>query len=180
VSPDGAVVATLWPGELRLVTRDAITSRQLAERSGVVSASFGPDGLVAASTPDGQLEFLEPRTLAVVGPPIIGIPGPVEQYAHSADGLRLAVRGDDGGVWLADAGARVLLGGPIPHRGPVEGVGVRPDGAELAVGSGDRVMVWDLRPEAWAQAACRVAGRELTDAEWRDHIGEAPSGPTCP
>jgi hypothetical protein len=57
---------------------------------------------------------------------------------------------------------------------------MRPDGAELAVGSDGRVMLWDLRPEAWAQAACRLAGRELTEAERRDHIGEVPTAPTCP
>jgi hypothetical protein len=90
------------------------------------------------------------------------------------------VRGRDGGVWLVDVAARVLLGGPIPHGGPVEDVAMRPDGGELAVGSGEGVTVWDLRPEAWAIAACRLAGRELTEAEWRDHIGHAAAARTCP
>jgi hypothetical protein len=74
----------------------------------------------------------------------------------------------------------VLLGGPIPHDGPVEGIAVRPDAGELAVGSGDSVMLWDIRPEAWALAACRLAGRELTEAEWRNHVGGAGATPTCP
>jgi hypothetical protein len=67
--------------QLRMITRDAATRIQLEERSGVVSAAFGPAGLVAISIPDGQLDFLERGTLAVVGPPVTGIPGPVEQYA---------------------------------------------------------------------------------------------------
>jgi DNA-binding SARP family transcriptional activator/outer membrane protein assembly factor BamB len=180
ISPDGAVVAVVWPEQRRMVTRDAANGTQLAERSGVVSAAFGPAGLVAISTPDGRLDFLERGTLAVVGPPVTGIPGPVEQYAYSADGHLLAVRGSDGDVWLVDVAARALLGGPIPLEGPAEGLAMRPDGAELAVGSDDRVVLWDLRPEAWVQAACRVAGRDLTEAERRDHIGEVPTAPTCP
>jgi DNA-binding SARP family transcriptional activator/WD40 repeat protein len=180
ISPDGTVIAAVHPGQLRLVTRDAATGAVLAERSGAVSAAFGPSGLVATSTPDGRLEFLEPRTLAVVGPPVTGIPGPVGRYSHSADGRLLAVRGSDGGVWLVDVPARVVLGGPIGHRSRVEGLAVRPDGGELAVDSGDGLMLWDLRTEAWADAACRLAGRQLTAAEWQDHIGEPDTRPTCP
>jgi WD40 repeat protein len=180
ISPDGTVVAAVHPGQLRVVTRDAATGAVLAERSGAVSAAFGPTGLVATSTPDGRLEFLEPRTLAVVGPPVTGIPGPVARYAHSADGQLLAVRGSDGGVWLVDVPARVVLGGPIRHQSRVEGLAVRPDGGELAVDAGDGLMLWDLRTEAWADAACRLAGRQLTEAEWQDHIGEPDMRPTCP
>lgn len=179
LAPDGTVVAAVWPADLRLVTRDVATGAQLAERSGVVSAAFGPNGLVAASTSDGRLEFHEPRTLAVVGQPVTGIPGRVEHYAYSADGRLLAARGSDGAVWLVDVAARVLIGGPIPLPGPVDGIAVRPDGAELAVDSGDGVTLWDLHPEAWAQVACRLAGRRLTEAEWRDHIGDPGVGPPC-
>jgi hypothetical protein len=62
----------------------------------------------------------------------------------------------------------------------VEGLAVRPDGGELAVDAGDGLMLWNLRTEAWADAACRVAGRQLTEAEWQDHVGEPDSRPTCP
>ncbi len=41
--------------------------------------------------------------------------------------------------------------------------------------------IWDLDPEHWATTACRVAGRNLTRAEWADNIGElAPYQATCP
>ena len=179
LSPDGTVVAAVWPADLRLVTREAANGAQLAERSGVVSAAFAPTGLVGASGPDGRLQFHEPRTLDVVGQPVTGIPGPVAHYAYSADGRLLAARGSDGGVWVVDVGARTLLGGPIPLSGPVVGLAVRPDGAELAVDSGNGVTLWDLRPEAWVQATCRLAGRQLTEAEWRDHVGDPGPGTTC-
>ena len=45
----------------------------------------------------------------------------------------------------------------------------------------DTFQIWDLDPEHWATAACRVAGRNLTRAEWADNIGElAPFQATCP
>jgi hypothetical protein len=169
----------MWAADLRLVTRDAVAGVHLSELSGVVSAAFGPTGLIATSAPDGRLEFREPRALAVVGQPVTGIAGPIEQYAYSAEGRLLAVRVSDGGVWLVDVGARHLLGGPIPLIGPAEGLAVRPDGAELAVGSAAGVTMWNLRPAAWAEAACTAAGRQLTETEWRDHVGDPEPAPTC-
>jgi len=29
------------------------------------------------------------------------------------------------------------------------------------------------------QATCRLAGRQLTEAEWRDHVGDPGPGTTC-
>ena len=38
---------------------------------------------------------------------------------------------------------------------------------------GDRAsQIWDLDPEHWAEAACNVAGRNLTHQEWAATIGE--------
>ena len=40
--------------------------------------------------------------------------------------------------------------------------------------------IWDLDPEHWASAACRVAGRNLTREEWASNIGTlAPYRATC-
>lgn len=32
---------------------------------------------------------------------------------------------------------------------------------------------------AWIDLACRLAGRQLTEAEWREHVGDRPYRPTC-
>ena len=42
------------------------------------------------------------------------------------------------------------------------------------------VYTWDTRPEAWIEAACAIAGRNLTEDEWRDAFGERPYRLTCP
>ena len=60
------------------------------------------------------------------------------------------------------------------------------DGRWLTVGGepglGDRAsQIWDLDPEHWAEAACNVAGRNLTRQEWAATIGDlAPYRLTCP
>jgi len=38
-----------------------------------------------------------------------------------------------------------------------------------------------LEPERWLEAACEVAGRNLTRAEWETNVGVlAPYAATCP
>jgi hypothetical protein len=150
----------------------------LAERSGVTTAAITPTGLVAVAGTDARLEFLDPHTLDPLGPPVAGLPAAVEQIAFSADGRILAVRGTDTAT-LIDVPARVVLGVPIATRGAVEGIAVRPDGAELALHSPDGVLLWDLRPGSWEAAACRIAGRDLTPAEWHAHVGTTAYRPTC-
>ena len=42
------------------------------------------------------------------------------------------------------------------------------------------VYTWDIRPESWVAAACAIAGRNLTEDEWRDAFGDRPYRLTCP
>ena len=41
-------------------------------------------------------------------------------------------------------------------------------------------MVWDLDPAHWASTACSVAGRNLTQAEWKQYLPGRPYQLTCP
>lgn len=179
ITPDGAVIAVGRSAELVLTTRDAQSGAVLAERVGVADFAVSPAGLVAASGSDGRLDFLDPRTLAPLGPPVAGVPSPAEQFAFTADGRLLVARSTDGDVWLVDVSERVLLGGPVEQPGAIEGVAVRPDGAELALHSGEGIVLWDLRPESWTAAACRIAGRQLTPLEWQNHVGSSAHRATC-
>ena len=57
---------------------------------------------------------------------------------------------------------------------------LRPDGLEMALSMPDGVMVWDIDPEHQFEHACRIAGRDLTENEWRTYLaglGEPQS--TC-
>ena len=42
------------------------------------------------------------------------------------------------------------------------------------------VYTWDTLPESWVAAACAIAGRNLTEEEWRDAFGDRAYRPSCP
>ena len=53
----------------------------------------------------------------------------------------------------------------------------------MAIGGGieNGYQIWDLDPDHWIEAACRLAGRNLTAEEWATNIGDlAEYRPTCP
>jgi hypothetical protein len=60
------------------------------------------------------------------------------------------------------------------------------DGRTISVGGepddgSHATQIWDLEPDHWPAAACRVAGRNLTREEWASNIGTlAPYRATCP
>ena len=57
------------------------------------------------------------------------------------------------------------------------GAAFRSDGMELAVDTEQGIAVWDLDPTHWVEAACDVAGRNLTRGRMGQFIGDlAPYG----
>jgi hypothetical protein len=56
-----------------------------------------------------------------------------------------------------------------------------PDGLMLAsAGYGNVIMLLDLNPESWLASACRIANRNLTNAEWERYFPNQPYHKTCP
>ncbi|MFZ5870398.1 MAG: BTAD domain-containing putative transcriptional regulator [Actinomycetota bacterium] len=165
ISGDGTVLVARWADRGLIVAHDLGTGEQLATREGVANAAASPDGLVAASTSSGDLRFLDARTLTESGPPLPGTPGHVEQFAFTDDGSLLAVRTASGEVRLVDVRGRIELGRPLATAAGAEGVALDPRGSGLALTTAHGLTVWDLDPDRWAQAACRLAGRTLTGAE---------------
>ena len=67
----------------------------------------------------------------------------------------------------------------IDHRYPSRPA-FSPDGTTLFTPVVDgSVVAWDLRPASWVDAACRLVGRDLTEAEWRQHVGDQRYRKTC-
>ena len=95
----------------------------------------------------------------------------------AAAGDRLLIQGKDQTVRLADLRSRQILGGPIdmgeapPFDFPFGWSVLRDDGEAVAIQTDQGTVVWDLDPDSLADAVCRVAGRNLTRAEWDEHIG---------
>ena len=49
----------------------------------------------------------------------------------------------------------------------------------IATDSGG-LYYWDTSTAHAIEFACRLAGRDLTEAEWRQDFGDRPWQPTCP
>ena len=92
---------------------------------------------------------------------------------------------------LHDTATGAGIGTPITvPEGQENQVRLSLDGRWLALGGergadgsrhGYPFQLWDLEPDQWVAAACRVAGRNLTRDEWNAHIGDlAPYRATCP
>ena len=171
LTPDARTM--LWSGGDRTVAYDVRTGRRVAERGGVHLAEVSPRGEIVASLADGRLVTLRRSDLRTQDVLLSGRPGAMEQLEFSADGRLLAARGSDGQVRLVDVSARAQLGEVMSVTdGVLQTVAVHPKGRSLVLGGPQQVVRWDLRPTEWRRAACGLAGRSLTRAEWATHVGD--------
>jgi WD40 repeat protein len=192
--PDGRELAVATDNNLvRLY--DAVSHRQVGAPIESVDAPFGalsfsPDGeRLATGALSGLVLQWSTATHRQLGPGLKGHSGAVTGVAYSPDGRVLASTTLGFGatrLWDAATGAPIgaeLTSGRTPfttNNFRVEHLmGSRPafapDGTHLATAGFDGVTtIWDLRPERWLSAACRVAGRDLTPAEWTQHV--SPDG----
>ncbi|WP_406218460.1 toll/interleukin-1 receptor domain-containing protein [Streptomyces decoyicus] len=109
----------------------------------------------------------------------------------SADGSTVITVSDGGAVsgWDADTGDR--LGGPdiplplhtlsgIGGIGEHTGFVMDSTGTLWTATEGGEVLSWDFSVNSWIEGLCRIADRNLTDAEWRRYVGTIPPPrPTC-
>jgi DNA-binding SARP family transcriptional activator/WD40 repeat protein len=172
----------VWSDDSGVATYRTGDGRPLVLRPDLSTAAVSPTGVTVGSATDGELLFLHARTLQSSGPPLAGSPGPMQQLAFSRDGGLLAARGEDGLVRLVDMRSRTQLGEPIAVTSLGDpSVVVRPDGLALAQSGAHGLLLWDLRPTRWRDAACRYAGRSLTRQEWQTFLRAVGDyRPACP
>jgi WD40 repeat protein len=77
------------------------------------------------------------------------------------------------------AGAWGVWGASYGWGGFVE---ASPDGKRFLTSSGPTLgpVLWDADPADWDATACRIAGRNLTRAEWEQYFSGRPYHVTCP
>ena len=133
-------------------------------------ARFSPDGRLLAVSALGYTQVWDVARRRPVGPRLRDHEFEVFNAEFSPDGRMLATSAFDGKVNLWDVGSRRSLGTLPGVLGPAS-VRFTPDGRHLFVlddtGTGQR---WEVSPDAWSRHACRVAGRDLTRAEWEQLI----------
>ena len=113
---------------------------------------------------DGStVQRFDPWTNERVGVPLVGQPGGVFYPALDEGNGRLAIMGSDL-VRIYDLDTGTQVGREVPYR-PFR-ITYSADGSLLAVPSDDRVSIWNYDTDTWADFACRLAGRNLTEEEW--------------
>jgi WD40 repeat protein len=184
-APDGRTVLVLLKG-------DTYASIDLVE-GGVLHRSdlrvdpawldMSPDGtLLAVGTTTGEVGVVDLGSGEWVKPPTDEHAGWVQRVAYAPDGATFVSSGNDGQVALWDGRTGELLASVVPGA-PNEWAAAEflPDGHTVIVASRDgAVSTWDTRLENWIDFACVVAGRNLTEDEWADAIGDRPYHEICP
>jgi WD40 repeat protein/tetratricopeptide (TPR) repeat protein len=144
---------------------------------------LSPDGTrLAVGTSAGRVGLAEVESGEWIQPPRDGHDGWVWRVSFAADGSRFASSGQDGQVRLWDGRTGTPVAALTPDRpGVWTTVEFLPDDTTVIIADRDgAVYTWDTRPESWIARACAMAGRNLTEPEWRDTFGDRPYHETCP
>jgi WD40 repeat protein len=185
-SPDGGTLA-IGLGE-RTELRDGRSLRVVARLPGDAARGgegswvrFSPDGrLLALGSVDGYTQLWDVATRRPTGPQLAGHEAPVLSAEFSPDGRMLATTAFDGTVILWDVRSRRSLG-TLPAPAAATAVRFSRDGRRLFVlRETGLALRWEVTPDAWSEHACRVAGRDLTRAEWTDLVSAEDYQRVCP
>ena len=146
---------------------------------GVTLSSVSAEGTLVGVI-GGQITRYDFDTLAPVAT-FAAARGEVNSRQFSRDGAVVLATSNDQTVSLYDVASGTRLGDPIPTAAPFIVPGfLYPGGQSIAITSREGVAIWDLQPSHLLDAACRIAGRNLTRTEWTTYLGHlGPYRNTC-
>ncbi len=141
------------------------------------SFELSPDGEFLASTCANRTGRL--WRISDSGKPLKvlrGHLGSLDVVSFSPNGKYLATGGEDGIVRLWQL--QNLQSNPVllrAHSGPISSLSFHPNGEFLAAGGQDgSVAIWK-QPDSLSEIVCQKAGRNLSNDEWRQFVGEGVS-----
>jgi WD40 repeat protein/DNA-binding SARP family transcriptional activator len=146
------------------------------------SAFSGDGSRFAVGGFDGRLGIIDVATGRFAGSSMPAHRGPITGVAFSPDGSTLMSIGSEGDLVLSEGVSGQARAELRPGETDRQGaIGFRPDGHTAIIGYGDgSVIAFETNAEAWMAHACDVAGRNLTNDEWRAAFGDDERHPTCP
>jgi WD40 repeat protein len=193
-SPDGRTFVLATAGErsgggVEIYKKDEegsfVRSVEFPTDRGANVVAFSRNGkLLAASQPNGQVMLIDaeaqvPRLIAILTSTGGGQAG---RLAFNSDASLLAVIGSESSAILWDVATRTQFGRPIKlgyYDGPT-GVAFSRENQLLAADANlDSMVSFDLSVDSWIAEACKVARRELTDAERTFYKLPADAPKTC-
>lgn len=180
----GRVVVTTGAANYNLhrtTVHDGQSGKQLAgPLRGPIVTSVSPDGVLVGGDGSGAITQYDLDTLEPIGT-FPGTRGQVAQLSFSADGKILVAISWNQTVSIYDVASRTRLGDPIANDSAGPSGSLRPDGKAVVTNAPQGVAVWDIDPEHLADAACQLAGRNLTPTEWDTYLANpGDHRATCP
>jgi WD40 repeat protein len=141
-------------------------------RDGQTVVLLGSEGMIAWDTADNHLQF--------------------DAFQECRQKLKNLVISPDGRVLAVSIAANLvtlwgvrvcqtIIGDLVSGGGDAYQTSISPDCSMLAAGTlNGAVTWWDVSPESWRSQACQIAGRNLSQVEWYEHIGpDIPYRCTC-
>jgi hypothetical protein len=182
LSPDGTTIAvgTTGGNTKDVLTLDARTGevRNLPGHGAeVTGVAFSPDGTLLATGSDDRSIILwsteDWRRVTVLS----GHDDRVSRLAFTPEGDMLLSASTDGTMrwWDVDSGAPMGLPVRWEGRRPLD---VRAGAGVAVMQDGRTVSIWRTAPSEWADLACSIAARPLTDVERQTYLEAAE--PACP
>ena len=147
----------------------------------VRSAVASPDrSRVAATGSSGEMALLDAQTGKPVRPPGAGHDTDTDWVTFSSDGTQVVTAAVDGTVSLWDGRTGSLLGtAAVPAQTPLVGAFRYGDRDLMLASAAGGIYNWNTSEFEAIAAACSLAGRTLTRAEWGEFVG-GPYRPDCP
>jgi hypothetical protein len=165
-----------------VVIYDGFTGERVGAIPGVRGGYITPADQLFVTSFGGELTHYDLDSLEPIRS-FGGSRGFIQQVVGTGDGSLIATKGGDRSVSLYDVATGVRLGTPMTIADDAFNnyITLSTNGTRLAIPGPDGVQIWNLQPDHWVDAACRVAGRNLTREEWDTSIGDlAPYHATCP
>jgi WD40 repeat protein len=177
-SADSTDIVLLDVGTLEEIQRVSLNADDR-----LYALSFSPDDLLLVGAGVfGTLHTFDTRTWQA-RPPAHVTDGPVLQIEWLPDDRTAVAVGEDGRISLFDVQQARVRAVPLPaavdSRPARAYVVPDPDSELIALGEQRAVLRYTMDPSLWLREVCRLAGRDLTRAEWARYLPDRPYRPTC-
>lgn len=186
--PDGkTLISSSW--DLRISLWNVTTHAQIGEplighSNSLSSIAISQDGRWLAAGNTASTIFLRDiQSREFIGQPLAG-QGNINAVAFSPD-RRLLAAGNDGGritLWDLETSPYRQIGPPMNYQNStIESMVFSADSRTLVVSSRDgSVVLWEVDLDLWFAQVCRIANRNLNEAEWELYFGDEPYRKSCP